>query len=334
VSAADLENERLTEQAALAMYYFQLRGQDSLQDVYDHTIVADKQALEYTRAQAQTGVGPEQAVAQAEVTLENAEATGIGIATNRALYEHAMAMLIGQPASGFAVPVRVLTTSVPAIPVGIPSQLLQRRPDIAAAERTLAQANALIGVEKAAYYPSLNLAATGGLQSSSLGTLFSLPALFWSLGVSASETIFDGGLRGSTVDQYTAMYRADVAAYRQTVLTAFQQVEDYVASLRILSQQIARQAVAVNSAQRYLDIAMAQYQTGLGPYLNVITAQTILLGDQQTLVTLRVSEMTAAVQLVQALGGGWDVRQLPDSSDVTSKEAADRAARGPVDKRQ
>jgi NodT family efflux transporter outer membrane factor (OMF) lipoprotein len=328
VSVADLENERLTEQAALAMYYFQLRGQDALQDVYDHTITADKQALEYTRAQAQTGVGSEQAVAQAEVTLENAEATGIGIATNRAIYEHAMATLIGQPASGFAMPVKVLTTPVPAIPVGIPSQLLQRRPDIAAAERTLAQANALIGVEKAAYYPSLNLAASGGLQSSNLGSLFSLPALFWSLGVSASETIFDGGLRGATVDQYTAMYRADVAGYRQTVLTAFQQVEDYVASLRVLSQQIARQAVAVKAAQQYVDIAMAQYQTGLGPYLNVITAQTILLGDQQTLVTLRVSEMTAAVQLVQALGGGWDVTRLPAASDVTSKEAAHQAARG------
>jgi NodT family efflux transporter outer membrane factor (OMF) lipoprotein len=326
VSAADLENERLIEQAALATFYFQLRGQDALQEVYDHTIVADQQALEYTRAQAQTGVGPEQAVAQAEVTLENAEAAGIGIGTNRALYEHAMATLIGQPASGFAMPVKVLTTPVPAIPVAIPSQLLQRRPDIAAAERTLAQANALIGVEKAAYYPSLNLTATGGLESSTLGTLFSLPALFWSIGASLSETIFDGGLRGSTVDQYTAMYRADVAAYRQTVLTAFQQVEDYVATLRILSQQIARQTVAVSAAQRYLDIAMAQYQTGLGPYLNVITAQTILLGDQQTLVTLRVSEMTAAVQLVQALGGGWDVTKLPAASDVTSKEAAHQAA--------
>jgi len=326
VSAADLENERLTEQAALAMFYFQLRGQDALQEVYDKTIVADEQSLEYTRAQAQTGVGPEQAVAQAEVTLENADATGIGIATNRALYEHAIATLIGQPASGFAMPVKVLTTPLPTIPVGIPSQLLQRRPDIAAAERTLAQANALIGVEKAAYYPSLNLAASGGLQSFNLGTLFSLPALFWSLGASISETIFDAGLRSSTVDQYMAMYRADVAAYRQTVLTAFQQVEDYVATLRIVSQQIARQTVAVNAAQRYLDIAMAQYQTGLGPYLNVITAQTILLSDQQTLVTLSVSEMTAAVQLVQALGGGWDVTKLPVASEVTSKEAAHHAA--------
>jgi NodT family efflux transporter outer membrane factor (OMF) lipoprotein len=331
VSAADLENERLTEQAALATYYFQLRGQDALQDLYDRTLLADRQSLEYTQAQASTGVGAEEAVAQAEVTLENAAATGIGLATNRALYEHAMATLMGRPASMFAMPVKILATPVPAIPVGIPSQLLQRRPDIAAAERTMAQANALIGVEKAAYYPTLSLAATGGLESSSLATLFSLPSLFWSLAASASETIFDGGLRGATVAQYTALYKADVAAYRQTVLTAFQQVEDNVATLRVLSQQIARQDVAVKAAQRYLDIALAQYQTGLGPYLNVTSAQTLLLGDQQTLVTLRVSQMTAAVQLVQALGGGWDVTRLPSASEVTSKEAEKGAARSSDD---
>jgi outer membrane protein TolC len=158
--------------------------------------------------------------------------------------------------------------------------------------------------------------------------LFSLPALFWSLGASLSETLFDGGLRGATVDQYTALYRADVAAYRQTVLTAFQQVEDYVATLRILSQQIVRQTTAVDAAQRFVDIATSAYQTGIDPYLDVITAETILLSDRQTLTTLRVSEMTAAVQLVQALGGGWDVTQLPEASDVTSAGAARRASRG------
>jgi|HubBroStandDraft_1064217.scaffolds.fasta_scaffold01281_2 NodT family efflux transporter outer membrane factor (OMF) lipoprotein len=321
VSAADLENERLTEQAALAMYYFELRGQDSLQDLYDRTVAADRQSLDLTRAQMETGVGTPEAVAQAEVTLENAEATRIGVATNRALYEHAMATLIGVPASTFSIPVRPLNAVIPTIPVAIPSQVLQRRPDVAAAERTLAQANAVIGVAKAAYYPSLNLAGSGGLQSSSLANLFSLPALFWSLGVSLSETIFDGGLRGATVAQYTALYKADVAAYRQTVLQAFQQVEDYVATLRVLSQQIARQDTAVKAAQRYLDIATAQFQLGLNPYLDVITAQTLLLTDQQTLVNLRVSEMTAAVQLVQALGGGWDGTRLPAASDITSDEA-------------
>jgi NodT family efflux transporter outer membrane factor (OMF) lipoprotein len=321
VSAADLENERLTEQAALAEYYFELRGQDELQDVYNRTIEADRKSLELTRALFDTGIDSEEAVAQADVTLKNAEAVGIGIATNRALYEHAIATLIGKSASTFSMSVKFLTTPLPAIPVGVPSQLLQRRPDVSAAERAMAQANALIGVEKAAYYPSLTLTGAGGLQSSAISKLFSLPAFFWSLGASASQTIFDAGLRNATVAQYTANYNAGLAAYRQTVLTAFQQVEDYIATLRVLSQQIAKQNQAVLAAQRYLDIATQRYQTGLDPYLDVITAQTTLLSDQQTMVTLRVNEMTAAAQLIQALGGGWDVAQLPTPAQVTSKEA-------------
>ncbi len=314
VSAADLQNERLTEEAALAVDFFELRGQDTLVHLYERTVSAFRESLAITRAQSETGIGSEEAVVQAQVTLENAEATGIGLTAARALYEHAIATLVGKPASSFAMPVRDLSTPVPAIPIGLPSQLLERRPDIAAAERTLAQANALIGVEMTAYYPSLNLSASGALESSTLRTLFSLPAFFWSLGAAASETIFDGGLRDATVAQYTALYRADVAAYRQTVLTAFQEVEDGVATLRILSQQIARQQAAVASAQRYVDIATERYKIGLDPYLNVVTAQTTLLGDEQTLVTLRVNQMTAAVQLVQSLGGGWDARQLQRAS--------------------
>ncbi len=329
VSAADLENERLTEQADLAEYFFELRGQDALQDLYNRTVEADRQSLELTRALFETGIDNQEAVAQAEVTLENAEAAGIGIATNRALYEHAIATLIGKPASLFSMPLKMLTTPVPAIPVGVPSQLLQRRPDIAAAERTMAQANAIIGVEKAAYYPTLSLTGSGGVQSSNIAKLFSIPALVWSLGASASETIFDAGLRKATMAQYTAMYNADDAAYKQTVLTAFQQVEDYIATLRVLSEQIARQDAAVEAAQRYLQIATARYQTGLDPYLDVMSAQLILLGDQQTEMTLRVSEMTAAVQLIQALGGGWDGAELPTASQVTSKEASRQVANNP-----
>jgi NodT family efflux transporter outer membrane factor (OMF) lipoprotein len=211
----------------------------------------------------------------------------------------------------------------------VPSKLLQRRPDIAAAERSMAQANALIGVEKAAYYPNLTLAGSGGLESTSLGSLFALPALFWSLGATATETIFDGGLRNATVAQYLAMYRANVAAYRQTVLTAFQQVEDYMATLRVLSRQTERQDAAVKSAQRYLEIATYQYQTGLQPYLNVLTAQNLLLGDEQTAVTLKVNTMVAAVQLIQALGGGWDVARLPSAPDVTAKDTPKRLSEGP-----
>jgi hypothetical protein len=203
------------------------------------------------------------------------------------------------------MPVKFLTTPVPAIPVGVPSQLLQRRPDIAAAERTMAQANALIGVEKAAYYPTLSLTGSGGLQSSAIAKLFSLPALFWSLGASASETIFDAGLRKATVAQYTATYNADVAAYKQTVLTAFQQVEDYIATLRVLSSRSPARCGGAGGA------TIPRHRHGAVPDRSRSLPRRdhradTLLSDQQTLVTLRVSEMTAAVQLIQALGGGWE----------------------------
>lgn len=326
VSAADLENERLTEQAALAEYYFELRGQDSLQDLYNRTIEADKISLNLTQALVNTGIDSPESVAQAEVTLQDAQEAGAGVAANRALYEHAIATLIGKPASEFSLPVTYLTTPLPPIPVGVPSELLQRRPDVAAAERTMAEANALIGVEQTAYYPTFNLTASGGAESSALKTLFTLPSLFWSLGASASQTIFDAGLRHSTVAQYTAEYNGDVAAYRQTVLTAFQQVEDYIATLRVTSDQIIRENAAVESAQRYLNIATARYQTGLDPYLNVMTAQLTLLSNQLTNVTLRTNEMMAAVELVQALGGGWKVSDLPTPANVTGKQAATQAA--------
>ncbi len=329
VSAADLENERLTEQATLAEYYFQLRGQDALQDLYNKTTAAYQQSLDLTRALVETGIDSPEATAQAEVTLQGAQEAGAGIASNRAIYEHAIATLIGKPAPTFSMPRRGLTTPVPAIPVGVPSELLQRRPDISAAERTLAEANALIGVEKAAYYPTLSLTGRGGLESSSITNLFSLPALVWSAGATASQTVFDAGLRKATVAQYTAQYNSDVAIYRQTVLTAFQQVEDYIATIRVSSDQINRENLAVDSAQRYLNIATDRYRTGLDPYLNVITAQTTLLTNQQTQVTLRVNEMTAAVQLIQALGGGWNTSQLPAAATITGAGAEHQAATTP-----
>jgi len=321
VSAADLENERLTEQADLAEYYFELRGQDALQELSNRMVEVNKQSLDLTRALFETGIDNQVAVDQATVTLQNAQETAAGVATNRAVYEHAIAMLIGKPASSFSLPVKSLATPLPPIPVGLPSELLQRRPDIAAAERTMAEANALIGVEKAAYYPTLSLSGSGGLESTAIGRLFSIPALFWSLGAQASETIFDAGLRKATVAQYTAQYNADVAAYRQTVLTAFQQVEDYIATLRVTSEQLQRQQQAIDSSQTYVAHEMSRYQTGLDPYLSVITAQLTLVSNQQTQVTLRVNEMTAAVLLVQALGGGWNVSELPTPAQVTSKEA-------------
>jgi NodT family efflux transporter outer membrane factor (OMF) lipoprotein len=318
ISAATLENERLTEQADLAEYYFELRGQDALQDLYNRTIVADQKSLDLTKALYETGIDNEESVVQAQVTLQNAQEAGAGIATNRAIYEHAIATLIGKPASSFSMPVKSLTTPVPSIPLGVPSQLLQRRPDVAAAERTMAEANAVIGIEKAAYYPTLDLTGSGGLESSAISQLFSLPALFWSAGGTATETIFDGGLRRATVEQYKAQYNADVASYRQTVLTAFQQVEDYLATLRVTSDQLVRENAAVQSAQRYLDLATARYETGLDPYLNVVTAETTLLSNQQTQVSLQVSEMTAAVELIQALGGGWDTTLLPSEKTINT----------------
>ena len=322
VSAADLENERLTEQAALAEFYFQLRGQDTLQDIYNKTIEADKISLDLTRSLVQTGIDSPEAEAQAEVVLQNAEEAGAGVATNRAIYEHAIATLTGKPASSFSMPVKFLTTPVPPIPVGVPSELLQRRPDIAAAERTMAEANALIGVETAAYYPTVNLTASGGVSATAFQTLFSLPAVFWSVGASASQIIFDAGLRKSTIAQYTAQYNADAAAYKQSVLTAFQQVEDYIATLRTVSDQIVRQKQAIEAAQQNLKVSTARYETGLDPYLNVMTAQLLLLSNQLTQINLRMSEMTAAVQLIQALGGGWNASELPTPSQVTSKRAA------------
>ena len=200
-----------------------------------------------------------------------------------------------------------------AIPFGVPSQLLERRPDIAAAERSVAQANAQIGVAKAAFIPTVTLGASAGLESTSIADWFTWPSRVWSVGPSVGETIFDGGLRRATVQQFRAQYEQTVANYRQTVLTAFQQVEDNLSALRILSQEIQQQDTAVKSAERNLSLATDRYRLGIDPYLNVITAQTTLLTNQQTAVNLRMQQMTATVQLIEALGGGWDASQLPSA---------------------
>jgi NodT family efflux transporter outer membrane factor (OMF) lipoprotein len=321
VSAADLENERLTEQAALAEYYFELRGQDALQDLDNRTVEADQKIVDLTKALYETGVDDEASVAEAQATLQQAQVTAAGVATNRAIYEHAIATLIGKPASSFSLPIKALTTPIPPIPVGLPSELLERRPDIAAAERTLAQQNALTDYEIAAFYPSLTLTGGGGVESSLISTLFSSPALFWSTAASASQLVYDGGARKAAVSQYTAQYNADLAAYKQTVLTAFQQVEDYIATLRANSQQIIREDQAVQSAQRSLDLETARYETGIDPYINVLSTQTTLLTDQTNQINLKISQMTAAVELIQALGGGWNVTQLPTAQAVTTAAA-------------
>lgn len=319
VSAADLENERLTEQASLAQYYFEIRGQDALQRILDDTVAADQKALEVTRGAYDTGIGDYISVVEAQATLEAAQAQDINVKIARAQYEHAIALLIGKLATDFSVPVRPELTSPPPIPVGVPSELLQRRPDVAAAERTLAEANATIGIGYGAFFPSLTLSASGGVESSTFKKWFTWPSRFWSIGPSISQTIFNGGLYRAELNQYSATYNADLASYRQTVLTAFQQVEDNLAAVRLYSQQIERQQAAVRHAQEFLNLEMGRYETGIDPYVDVLTAQTTLLSDQQTLATIQVEQMASAVALIEALGGGWDLSQLPTPGQLTQK---------------
>lgn len=318
-SAADLENVRLTAQSELAVDYFSLRTQDSLQQLLDSTVVAYQESLKLTQALYETGIDSDEAVAQAETILETtqAQATGVGIA--RSQFEHAIAVLVGKPASEFSIPVEPLKTPPPAIPFGVPSQLLERRPDIAASERLVAQANAQIGIAKAAYYPTITLSAIVGLESSSAATWFTWPSRFWSVGPALAETLFDAGLRHATVQQFEGTYNQTVANYRQAVLTGFQQVEDNLAALRLLSTEIQQQDTAVKSAQRNLKVATDRYKLGIDPYLNVITAQTLLLSAQETDVTLRNQQITSSVQLVEALGGGWDKSQLPSGGQLIAK---------------
>jgi len=251
--------------------------------------------------------------------LESAQSQAINLKVARAQYEHAIAVLAGKVASDFSIPARPELTSPPPIPVGVPSELLQRRPDVAAAERTLAEANATIGIGYGAFFPSLTLAASGGVESSTFKNWFTWPSRFWSIGPSVSQTIFNGGLYRAELNQYSATYNSDLASYRQTVLVAFQQVEDYLAAVRLYSQQIERQQAAVNHAQEFLNLEMGRYQTGIDAYIDVVTAQTTLLADQQTLATIQVEQMTSAVSLIEALGGGWDQSQMPTPKQLTQK---------------
>jgi NodT family efflux transporter outer membrane factor (OMF) lipoprotein len=318
VSAADLENERLVEQADLANFYFEIRGQDALIHLFEQTVAYYQKSLDLTQAQYDTGVGDQLSVVEARTTLQAARASLTNLGILRAQYEHAIAVLIGKEASGFSLPPRPITIAPPPIPIGMPSLLLQRRPDVAAAERTMASANAQLGVAYSAFYPSLTLSVAGGFQSSLFKHIADWPSRFWSVGPSFSQPIFNAAL-SSALHQYVAVYNADVASYRQTVLTAFQQVEDYLAETRILSQQIEQQRAAVTSAQQSLDLEMGRYETGIDPYINVVTLQNTVFSNQQTLTSLQINQMTSAVLLVEALGGGWDTSQLPTPAQVSAK---------------
>jgi NodT family efflux transporter outer membrane factor (OMF) lipoprotein len=321
VSAADLALEKLTEQASLAEYFFEIRGQDELQKILDDAVYTDKKSLDAEQGRYDTGVDDEISLVQAQTTLAAAQSSAINNKIARAQFEHAIAMLIGKPASGFSIPVLAKTSAPPPIPIGLPSQLLERRPDVAAAERTMASANAQIGVAYAAYYPALTISGSGGVESSAIGKLLDAASRFWSVGPSLSETVYDGGLRRATVNQYIATYNADLAAYRQSVLTAFQQVEDSLAAVRILSEQLVRQQEAVDHSKKYLDLEQTRYDTGIDPYIDLAVAQSTLYGNQESLAALQIQQMTASVELIQALGGGWDQSQLPTPGQITAKPA-------------
>ncbi|HTX75209.1 MAG TPA: efflux transporter outer membrane subunit [Terracidiphilus sp.] len=319
VTAADLELEKLTEQATLAQTYFEIRGQDMLQTILDQTVKADKDALNAAQGAYDAGTGDYISVVEAKTTLESAQTSDINVGLLRAQYQHAIAMLTGKVATDFSIPVKPLIYTPPPIPTGVPSQLFERRPDIAAAERTLAEANATIGIGYGAFFPNVTLSASGGFESSALSHLFDWPSRFWSVGPSISQVVFNGWLYRAQLHQYEAIYNGDVADYRQTCLTAFQQVEDALVATRNYSQQILQQETAVKDAQQYLDLEMQRYQTGVDPFVDVTIAQTALLGAQTSLNALQVSEMTSAVSLVESLGGGWDLSQLPTPDQVKAK---------------
>ncbi len=311
VSAADLANATLSAQALLATDYFGLRAQDALGKLLTSTVSAYADALRITQNQYNAGTANPSDVASAQTQLDTARASLVNVGVLRAQYEHAIAVLTGTAPAELTISPGMLAGAVPVAPGAVPSVLLQRRPDVAAAERAMQQENALIGVQIAAYYPDISLSALYGYSGNPLGSLIQAANRVWSLGATATETIFEGGLRSAEVRAARAFYDASVATYRQTVLTAFQQVEDELSTLRILERQAAATAAAVASAQRSVEIALNTYRAGTAVYTNVITQQTLLLGNQETALVVQQQRLVASVALVQALGGGFDQADLP-----------------------
>ncbi len=309
-AAADLANARLSAQATLAQTYFQLRALDAQQKLLDDTVQAYTQALKLTQNRYAQGVAARSDVLQAQTQLQSAQSAAVDNGVARAQDEHAIAVLVGQPASTFSIPPIPLDAEPPVVPVTLPSALLERRPDIAAAERKAAAANEQIGVAISAYFPSLTLSAQGGFESSVLSQLFTLPSRFWTVGPTLAATLFDGGLRHAQTQAARAAYDQQVAVYRQTVLAAFQDVEDNLASQRILAQEIVLQREAVDSARQALAIVTNEYRAGTVDYVTVLTAQTTAFSAEQKLASLAGQRMVSSVGLVKALGGGWDATQM------------------------
>jgi NodT family efflux transporter outer membrane factor (OMF) lipoprotein len=318
-SAADLAIVNLSMHADLAVDYFAARTLDAEEKLLQNTVLQYEKALHLNEDLYQGGLASEVDVEQARTILETTRAEMIDVGVARAQYDHAVAVLVGKPPAEFSLPPLPLTAPPPPIPVGVPSELLERRPDIAAAERLVASANAQIGLAETAYYPLVNIVATGGLDSGAITTLFQGPSAIWSVGGAAIQTIFDGGHRRAATDEAKASYNSGVATYRQTVLTAFQQVEDNLAGLRILENEAGVQADAVAAAERSLSLSQTRYEGGVTSYLEVITAQNAALSDEVTAVNLLGRRMASAVLLIQALGGGWDKSTLPQRPECCGR---------------
>jgi NodT family efflux transporter outer membrane factor (OMF) lipoprotein len=317
--AADLENARLSLHAELALDYFDLRSLDEERRILESAVAAYQKALELTENRYQGGAANRAEVAEARTQLESTSAQAIDLTELRAQYEHAIAVLTGRPPEGFTLAAKAGPVMLPAIPVGVPSALLERRPDIAGAERRVAAANSEVGFARAAFYPQVVLAAAVGLEGSSITNWLNWPARLWAIGPSAAQTLFDAGRRRAVLQESTANYDALVADYRENVLAAFQQVEDHLASLRILEDEAGRQQRAVESARESEGLSFNRYKGGLVTYLEVVTAQSIRLENERAAVHIERRRLEASVMLIRALGGGWNASSLPQASVLNSK---------------
>jgi len=318
-SAADLAVVNLSMHSTMAVDYFAARTLAAEEKLLKGTVGQYQQALQLNEDRYQGGLGSEVEVEQARTILETARAQLVDVGVARAQYEHAVAVLVGKAPEEFTLSPLPLTTPPPAIPVGIPSELLERRPDIVAAERRVAAANAQVGLAETAYYPLVNIVGSGGFESGSITSLLQGPGAMWAIGASIGQTLFDGGRRHAATDEAKASYDSAVANYRQTVLTGFQQVEDNLAALRILEQEAGVQSSAVEAAQRSLDLSNSRYEGGVTSYLEVITAQNAALSDELTAVNILGRREASAVLLIEAIGGGWDRKSLPQRPECCGK---------------